>query len=141
MKILADGSAAQAAAVAAALNETPAWDKLLALQQEIISTLESILAMLEPGKDVAAEKPETASRPAEAPSLQKVADLLGKFMEQQRPALRQTQDLAGKTPENFPPPTRPPSTNSNNSRRNGTASFSRRSTIWTSWRSRTFPPP
>lgn len=101
LKRLGEGPAVRAAALAAELEATRDFDGLLACQQEIIMTLEALLAMLESGMDPVAGRPEAASRPADAPSLQKVADLLGKFIEQQRAALRQTRDLTGKTPEDF----------------------------------------
>ncbi|MFA5864355.1 MAG: hypothetical protein WC975_06675 [Phycisphaerae bacterium] len=101
IKTLTNGPAAQAAALSENLDAPAKFQNLLSLQQEIIITLESILQMLQEIKSPADQPAKTSSLPAEDPSLQKLSDLLGKFIDQQRLALRSTQDLAGKTPEDF----------------------------------------
>jgi hypothetical protein len=96
-----NGPATQAAQLAGKLTGPAQVKKLLALQEEIILTLESLLAMLDQAKAPAEKTPKPATQAGDLSSPQKMSDLLGKFIDQQRQAIKSGQDLAKKNPDDF----------------------------------------
>jgi len=97
---LSKGPAREAAELAAGVSPDN-LKKLLDAQEEIVLTLESLLQMLSAEADPKETTTKAAGAAAENESFKDLADLLGKFIEQQRLALRTAQELSGKTPEDF----------------------------------------
>ncbi len=101
IKALAADPSARAAELAAKSAGPDQVKKLLALQEEITLTLESLLAMLDESKSVSDPAAKPSAPSADSSSMQKLSDLLGKFINQQRTAVRSSQDLATKSPDDF----------------------------------------